>query len=237
MELLNRDDREHEHEKDISPEDSAKIDRLYREHKSLGYHGVLGLRQNASAAEIKHGYHVMAKEYHPDRFLHIRSDALKEKLNVVFAYISEAYRELTKTAGASTQQPRETVHQRESPLDRNRNLARTRYTEGRGCLAGGNDKDAMTLFGQAVYLDGSVPDYHYYYGIALLKNEKIRDAEVSIRKALNLSPDNASYMTELGYIYLKLGFKIRAKNIFEKALKIEPSFARAADGIRKAEKL
>ena len=222
---------------DISPEESEKIDSLYREHKSLGYCGVLGLRENASAAEIKHGFHVMAKQYHPDRYLHVRSDALKEKLNVIFAYISEAYRELLKNAGKGTLQSGKTVHKEASVLHGNKDLARARYAEGRDCLAGGNDSVAMTLLGQAVYLDGSVPDYHYYYGIALMKNDKMREAEASIRKALNLSPEKASYMTELGYIYLKLGFKLRAKNIFDKALKIEPSLTRAAEGIRKAEKL
>ena len=41
----------------------------------------------------------MAKEYPPDRYLH-SPDAVKEKLNVIFAYINEAYRALSRNRAA-----------------------------------------------------------------------------------------------------------------------------------------
>jgi len=65
----------------------------------------------------------------------------------------------------------------------------------------------MTLLGQAVYLCESEPDYHFFYGVALYRKKKIKEAEASIRKALHLSPHRAEYIAELGYIYLKLGFR------------------------------
>jgi TolA-binding protein len=218
----------------LAPEVVERIERIYREHKSLGYYGVLGLRQNASAAEIKRGYHAMAREYHPDRYLHVQSDSLKKKLNEIFAYINEAYCQLSKPGGGQ-QRPGVAVREHESPENKSRDLAKTKYREGRDHLAAGNYEDAMTLLGQAVYLEESVPDYHYYYGIALLRNKKIRDAEASLRKALHRSPSNAAYMTELGHIYLKLGFKTRARTMFEKALNIDPSHDPASQGLRQAQ--
>lgn len=223
-------------EQPMDQEISDKIEKLYREHMKLGYHGVLGLKvQATTSAELKRAYHDMAKEYHPDRYLNVDSGALKEKLNVIFAYINEAYRELSKNSGSSTVQPEMTAQHTESPEDRNRNLAMTKYQQGRAHLAEGNLAEAMTLFGQAVYIDESVPDYHFFYGVALSRNKKIKDAEISIRKALQLSPHNAEYVTELGYIYLKLGFMTRASNAFEKALKLDPSSSRATEGLRKTE--
>lgn len=217
----------------LDPELSDKIDKLYREHKTLGYQGVLGLLPNAASAEIKRAYHAMAKEYHPDRYLLMQSEELREKLNVIFAYINEAYRALSKASSISRQQPQASAAQQESPGTNTKAMAQGKYRQGRQSLDNQDDENAMTLLGQAVYLEESVPDYHFYYGIALLRNKKIREAEVSIRKAVRLSPHNADYLSELGHIYLNLGFMARAKNTFDKALKINPSHIHVAEGMKK----
>jgi hypothetical protein len=215
-----------------------RIDKLYREHRSLGYYGVLGLMpQTASAAEIKRAYHDMAKEYHPDRYLHVSSETLKEKLNVIFAYVNEAYREISKGGGNIGLKAAIKAQQDEPPEEKSRTLAKAKYREGRECLAAGNNGDAMTLFGQAVYLNASVPDYHFYYGLSLQRNEKMKEAEESVRKALQLSPHNGRYLTELGYIYLRLGFRNRAHNAFARALEAEPSRKDAAEGLRQVEQM
>ncbi|MBI5634030.1 MAG: DnaJ domain-containing protein [Nitrospirae bacterium] len=218
-------------EKTFDSEISDKIDKLYREHKTLGYQGVLGLLPGATSAEIKRAYHALAKEYHPDRYLLMQSGESREKLNVIFAYINEAYRELSRT-GSVSQTPQASAHQKEPPATNNKTMAQEKYRQGRESLGNQDYENAMTFLGQAVYLDQSVSDYYYFYGIALLRNKKIKEAEASIRKALNLSPYNADYFAELGHIYLRLGFMTRAKNTFDKALKIDPSHARAADGMK-----
>ncbi len=218
--------------KALDPELSDRIDKLYREHKTLGYQGVLGLQPGATAAEIKSAYHAMAKEYHPDRYLFFKSEGLKEKLNVIFAYINEAYRDLTRSGSINQQQPQAAAAQPESQGTNKKAMAQGKYRQGRESLGNGDNENAMTFFGQAAYLDESVPDYHYFYGIALLRNKKIKEAEASIRKALHLSPYNADYFAELGHIYLKLGFMTRAKNTFDKALRINPSQAHAAKGMK-----
>ncbi len=219
--------------KTFDPELSDKIDKLYREHKTLGYQGVLGLLPGATSAEIKRAYHTMAKEFHPDRYLFMQSEGLREKLNVIFAYINEAYRELSRPESISQQPPQASAPQQASPGTNSKTMAQGKYRQGRESLSNQDYENAMTLLGQAVYLDDSVPDYHYFYGITLLRNKKIKEAEASIRKALHLSPYNADYFAELGHIYLKLGFMTRAKNTFDKALKINPYQAAAAEGMKK----
>jgi tetratricopeptide (TPR) repeat protein len=215
-----------------------KIERLYEGYRKLGYHGVLGLQQQSvTPAELKRAYHAMVKEYHPDRYLHIISPAVREKLNSIFVSLNEAYRELSKQGGSKSAGPELQGRPQESPEEKNRNLARAKYQEGRERLAAGGIDEAMTLLGQAAYLWESEPDYHFFYGAALFRGKKFKEAEVSIRKAVNLSPHNAPNITELGYVYLKLGFRARARSAFEKALKLEPSNSRASDGLRQTEKM
>ncbi|NJD55179.1 MAG: tetratricopeptide repeat protein [Nitrospirae bacterium] len=244
-EILPRDDEAQKHGEPEAPharrpmEQDAidKIDKLYHEHMKLGYHGVLGLNEQiTTSTELKRAYHDMAKEYHPDRYQH-GSDALKEKLNVIFAYINEAYRQLSKSSTAGSVHAGARRHQEPSEDQKNRNLASDKYREGREHLAAGNLEEAATFLGQAVYIDETVPDYHFFYGVALFRNKKIKDAETSIRKALQLSPHNAGYITELGYIYLKLGFKTRARHAFEKALTFDPSNPRATEGLSLTEEV
>lgn len=221
-------------EKAIDREVAEKIESLYFAHEKLGYYGVLGLQPGASTAEIKSAYHAMAKQYHPDRYIFMQSGELREKLNVIFAYINEAYRTLSKAGSSmSRQQPQTTVSQQETVGTNTRAMALGKYRQGRQSLDNQDDERAMTLLGQAVYLDESVAEYHFYYGMALLRNRKIKEAETSIRKAVGLSPHNADYISELGQIYLDLGFVKRAKSAFDKALRINPAHKHASEGMKK----
>ena len=52
------------------------------------YYAVLGVKRDASEAEIKKAYRKLAMEYHPDRHAHERD---KEKAEVKFKEITEAY--------------------------------------------------------------------------------------------------------------------------------------------------
>lgn len=213
----------------------AKAEDLYGKYESLGYYGVLGVKKWASADEIKREYYRMAREFHPDKHFRIKSNELKGKLNSIFAYITAAYTTL------SNQQKRfeydALLANEKKPVSsmNNTETAQAKFAEGRKEFRKGNYQDAFQMFGQAVYLNNSIAEYHYYYGLSLLKLQRFKEAERSITRALERAPSNAGYLTELGYIYLSLGFPHRAKSTFEKALKINPSNARANDGISKSQ--
>jgi curved DNA-binding protein CbpA len=208
-----------------------KIESLYRDHKSLGHSGVLNVSRNATADEIKRAYHRMAREFHPDRHLHFQTDTLKEKLNTIFAYINESYRVLTQPQNIL--QADSATHAGVKYRDDKKITAKMKFSEGLSYLKKKNYEQALIFLGQALYLDNSISGYHFYYGIALLKNKRIKDAEDSIKKALQFEPYNSEYVAELGHLYLQLGFKTRAKNTFEKALKYDSFNERASEGLEK----
>jgi len=74
----------------ISKELIDKLEYLYKWHKTMGYYKLLCVKEWATDEQIKRAFYTMAREFHPDKHPDISQD-LKEKMNVIFAYVNEAY--------------------------------------------------------------------------------------------------------------------------------------------------
>ena len=96
----------------------------------------------------------------------------------------------------------------------------------------GSYAEAEALFSEAAYLNNLKPAYHFHLALTLEKEDKYREAGKSINEAKRLDPGNADYLAELGHIYLKLGFRLRARYAFEKTMKSDPFNKRAASGVQ-----
>ena len=210
-----------------------RVEDLYSRYESMDYYTVLGIDNLASLSKIRKAYYKNAKEFHPDKHFHIESDTIKNKLAKLFSYITDAYRTLSDPEERKKydQSLKETVKGttgKESKAD----TAKLRFEEGRAAFKKGLYQDAADFFGQAIYLDSTVPAYHFALGRAYVKQKKMREAEKAISKAVKIDPYNADYLTELGYIYMDIGLKLRARSTFEKALKFDPTNKRALKGLQ-----
>ena len=78
-------------------------------------------------------------------------------------------------------------------------------------------------------------EYRYYYGYALEMLAKTQGGRTGAQQGDELKPKNPDILTELGHVYLKLGFPLRAKGYFGKALKLDPSNDRAKEGVKMVE--
>jgi tetratricopeptide (TPR) repeat protein len=157
---------------------------------------------------------------------------LKDKLNKLFSHLTLAYKTLSDPK--TRKEYDQNLSLDAAPMEgHNPEMARLRFEEGKKALKKKLYDDAEKLLGQAVYLDSSVPGYHFYLGLALENEKKLHEAEDAIHKALKLDPFNADYMAELGHIYLKLGLSIRAKTYLDKAIKYDSSNERATEGLQK----
>ena len=211
----------------------ALVEDTYKQLESMDYYRILGISCDASQSEVKKAFYRSAKEFHPDRHFGASSEALKVKLNAIFAGISEAYGILSDPAEKDKYDKTLSI-KAPKPEINNVESAKAKFQEGRVSLRKGLHEDAEMLFGQAVYFDSSVAEYHFSLGMAYVKQHKLREAEKAVSHALKIAPRNADYVAELGQIYQALGFKSRAKSTFEKAIKLDPANKKAQEGLKPA---
>jgi curved DNA-binding protein CbpA len=205
-----------------------KIESMYQKYESLGYYGILGVSNTATTSEIKKAYYRAAKEFHPDKHFQLSED-IKGKLNTIFTYITNAYS--TLISPELRRQYDSMSHTRTRITTSKTDMALERFSQGLVELRRKRYSEAGRLFAEAAYLDGNVAKYHYYSGVALARQGKFKEAERAIQKALRADPFNPDYLAEVGHVYLALGFPLRARGNFEKALKLQPSNERAKEGM------
>jgi len=218
----------------------VRVDKFRTILNSGDYYGILNIEMSASNEKIKKAYYTLAKEFHPDKHLLLKSETLKTDLNSIFSRLTSIYKILSNTKKRNEYDQTITVKPAKLQSDQkevrnapnNIQLARIRFREGQAAFAKGAYARSKDLFGQAIYLNGTVPDYHFHLGLSLAKARNFREAGKALNAALKFSPVNADYLAELGHIYIELGFKLRATSTFEKAISHDPNNARAAEGLR-----
>src|SRR5208337_1212912 len=70
-------------------------------------------------------------------------------------------------------------------------------------------------------------DYHYKMGAASLSEGNLQAAFVELQKTLQLDPRNKDALVNLGYVYLQFEEFEKAKELFLKAISIDPRFSEA----------
>jgi len=214
-----------------------KIDNIYVKFPSMDYYSILGIDRDATSDMIRKAYYKNAKEFHPDRHVHVTSTAIKDKLKLIFSYNSSAYKILSDTKEREKYDKSLKLISPDPLKQNNLEIAKKRFIEGKKAFTEGSYPEACNLFTQAVYFDATVADYHFYLGLTYKHQGRLRDAEKEISMAIHIKPREASYLTEAGYVYLHLGLILRAKSTFEKAIKLDAFSKRVSQGLEKIKEM
>jgi predicted Zn-dependent protease len=70
----------------------------------------------------------------------------------------------------------------------------------------------------------------HQYAMALAKEKRYPESAEQLKKCLRLTPDNKSFLMELGEMLVKMGDKGRAEKVYKRLLQLDP-------GQKKAQKI
>jgi len=208
-----------------------QIESMYDKYKTLSSYDILGISRFATEPEIRRAYYRAAKEFHPDRYCQLPPE-MREKLNTVFSYVSNAYKTIENSERRMEYDrsfSNKTVSAKEG--------AWQKFNLGRNMFWNGDYQRAESLLSEATTLDSDKAKYHYYHGETLLKLGDYKEADKAIRKALSIESTNPDFIATEGYIFIGLGFLLRARHSFERALGIEPLHKKAKEGLEKLSKI
>jgi curved DNA-binding protein CbpA len=238
-----------------------EIEKMYSGYEKLDYYRILGLDRHVGHDRIKKAYYRAAKKYHPDLHLGLPEDTQKKLLDIftyitnAYLILSNASKRKEYDGAVSPDgeqgEDKTGTFYGPSPLEKdverkeyeghsrpeddrflkNAEIARARFLEGKTKFTQRDFSDAARLFAMAIYFDGSRPEYHFSYGRSLAGLENLKEAAKALNRANELKPLDADILAELGHVYLGLGFPLRARGYFDRAVQYEPSHKRAREGI------
>jgi molecular chaperone DnaJ len=145
---------------------------------------VLGVREGASAEEIKASYKELVKRYHPDQYMNNPlSDLAQEKLKE----INEAYDYLIKKAGNNS-------NQYSNNQNRNNNNYsgehKSSYEQVRNFINKGNIAAAEDVLQRIGARDA---EWFYLSGLIFMRKGWYNEAFSSLQTAVNMEPSNYEY--------------------------------------------
>ena len=215
--------------------------------KNQDYYEALGVARNATAGDLKKAYFRLAKIYHPDRHFEAEMADMKEKLNILFTSIHDAYDTLNNPAQrqeydkASAREPEKQQNaeagggSQESGPEKKSGQADVYFEAGMKDLKMGNFWGAADYFSSAVRLDPAKPQHFYQYGIALMHiPRRLHEAEENIKKAVEMDPRNTEYNLALANLYLKSGLKDKAIDVYQSALRENPESEKIREALKAA---
>ncbi len=128
------------------------------------------------------------------------------------------------------------------PAGTRQKVSREKETEALAKFNGGmkefkvnNCGAAVNSLAAAVGLDPTKAQYHYYFGLCLLRITQRRDeAEGPLKKALELDPTKLEHHLELGNYYIKSGQMAKGLGVLNNALMRHPDSPKLKDAIKAA---
>ena len=179
------------------------------------FYQILGVAKTASAGEIKKAYLQLARDNHPDR---CKDPAEREDADRRFQQITEAFN-LLRDEKSRQEYDRSLAKQTKTPEEE----ARLYFTNGELREQSQEYESALKFYYEAMRLQPNNVDYILAAGRLLAKDKsKQRQAVDLFNQAMQKDPTSPEPHLELGSLYARTGMLVRAKRVYENALKQLP---------------
>lgn len=145
---------------------------------------VLGVRETATADEIKTAYRNLVKKYHPDKYT---DPAMKELAEEKIKQINEAYDMLTKNANGSTAHS----YQSRSYSGSYSGEGAFEFTRVESFINSGNFAAATQILDSMSIRNAR---WNYLYGVVALRTNRFDAAANFFETAYRMEPNNIEYI-------------------------------------------
>jgi len=180
------------------------------------YYKILGIAKTATVGEIKKAYLQMARENHPDRF---KDPAERHGADRRFQQITEAFNQL-RDEKSRQEYDRSLTKEVKSPEDE----ARLYFKNAELREQADEYDSALKLYYEAMRLQPTKLDYILAAGRLMAKDKtKLRQAADLFNRAMQIDPTSPEPHLELGALYSRTGMIVRARRVYESALKQMPN--------------
>jgi tetratricopeptide (TPR) repeat protein len=188
----------------------------------LDHYALLGIRREATPADIKRAYFSAAKRLHPDALSRSGLEALRKPANELFARIAKAYAVLSDPK-ARRDYDLDATGGEEGEAERIAQ-AETLYRKGDILVRKGAFQEAIKFLAPAVELWAEDAEYRSALGWALYKKGKSepQPAREHLSKAVKLDPKNAVAHYRLGVVLRALGESEAAQKALALAKQLDP---------------
>jgi tetratricopeptide (TPR) repeat protein len=199
------------------------------------YYQLLGVGVDASKVEIRDGFYLLARKFHPDR--HMDKHEWAAPLQKLMGAITEAY-------GVLSDEKKRGNYDRKQTLSRTRTETEESLDEcaklAANCHRDDNFEGAIFWLRKCVNLAPDVAKYHASLAASLAtQTHHRREAVQHFEKAIELDPWNAGPFLKFAELHEAMHLPWRAEPLYHKALEIDPESFLAKQGlarIRLAEK-
>jgi hypothetical protein len=213
----------------LRPVDDSKdkfIARVERTHARLGilsHYQLLEVDENADFEEISEQYYKLSKQFHPDRYAGALDAEVKVKVTEIFDAINYAHESLKHSL----------LHPQYSEGDDA--LAEAMLDNAKEQINRGNFVAAEDFVREGLKYNPDNAECWNYLALSIIRAGGGRnpEAESALLKAVDLAPENDSFITNLGLLFIKMRRLDEAKDQFERALGINPDNDRAQKGLSK----
>ena len=191
-------------------------ERRNREMADDDFYKILGVAKTASVGEIRKAYLQLARDNHPDRFT---DPAEKKEADRRFQQITEAFNQL-RDDKTRQEYDRSLTKEKKTPEEE----ARLYFKNGELREQAQEYDSALKLYYEAMRLQPNNVDYILAAGrlMAMDKNKQRQAADL-FNQAMQKDPTAPEPHLELGALYSRSGMHVRAKRVYENALKQMPN--------------
>lgn len=179
------------------------------------YYKILGVGKTASTAEIKKAYLQLARDNHPDRF---KDPAERADADRRFQQITEAFNNL-RDEKSREEYDRSLKKETKSPEEE----ARFYFKNAELREQAKEYDSALKFYYEAMRIQPKNIDYILAAGRLMAKDKnKQRQAADLFTRAMEVDPASPDPHLELGALYSRTGMLVRARRVYENALKQMP---------------